>query len=85
MKKKLIVPLFSIIMILLVLCGNCFTAFASNNDNNVFVSTARIIAVEENGETKYQLAVTVKNNLEDNDNGKIVGLHVLSSAINIDS
>ena len=85
MKKKLIVPLFSIIMILLVLCGNCFTAFASNNDNNVFVSTARIIAVEENGETKYQLAVTVKNNLEDNDNGKIVGLLVLSSAINIDS
>ena len=85
MKKKLLVSLFSIAMILLILCGNCFTAFASDSDNFVYVSDAKIIAVEENGETKYQLAVTIKNNLQDNDNGKVVGLHVLSSAIRIDA
>ena len=85
MKKKLLVSLFSFIMILLILCGNCFTAFASDSDNTVYVSGAKIIAVEENGETKYQLAVTIKNNLQDNDNGKVVGLHVLQSAIRIDT
>ena len=83
MKKKLLVSLFSFIMILLILCGNCFTAFASQSENTVYVSGAKIISVEENGETKYQLAITIKNNLEDNDNGKVVGLHIQDAAIGI--
>ncbi len=82
--KKLLLSVITLLMALMVLFTGVFTASAEEIQNEVYVSGAKIIK-DEADENKYQLAVTVKNNVEDVNGGKTVGLLISEGVLTLET